>query len=366
MRNHYLILILALFPLSLAAKDQLIKVATFDSGFGGYFTAKEIEKEARKLSEIYTARFQITHYGDTANLPYGEKSSDQITNFASKGISYAFNEGAQEVFIACNTASTQFDAIKKVLEKSNPGRGSKTFSIIQSSVGELKRLIDRAFLQKKVVRVAILATPFTVKNMAYVTALAQAYGLPEPRPQIKSETLKRWYTAKGTKIENTSSFNRLIMPDGKIIEVHQLGPGNWVDMIEHAADKSTQEKAVASDLNLLKPQSPFDVVGEFCTHFPVFDHMIKSTALKNGIITKETAFIQQGPLMAGIFKDIMLERLQGNRRKVALDKLQKGQMIESTRPTIYLSGQNLEETRELSRTVFSEDPVPAVEHRNFK
>src|SRR5665647_1226735 len=170
-----LLLVLCLLPQLGLAQGRLIKVATFDSGFGGYFTAKEIEREGRAMVKTHEMQLTVTHYGDTANAPYGEKTPEQIAAFTAKGISRAFADGAEEVFIACNTASTQFEAVKKLLNQEKPGLGEKIVSIIDSSVTEMKRLIDQRLKVKSVVQVGILATPATVTAMAYPRALAQAY-----------------------------------------------------------------------------------------------------------------------------------------------------------------------------------------------
>lgn len=122
--------------------DEVIHVATFDSGFGGYFTAKSIEQAGRAMEQQYAVHFSIDHYGDSLNAPYGEKTPQQIARFAAQGILRAFKGGAQQVFIACNTASTQYDHIKQILDSTQPGLSSRTISIVESSVAELKRQIE--------------------------------------------------------------------------------------------------------------------------------------------------------------------------------------------------------------------------------
>ena len=42
-----------------------LRVATFDSGFGGYLTAKSIEVTAASLLQHYDTAITIRHYGDT-------------------------------------------------------------------------------------------------------------------------------------------------------------------------------------------------------------------------------------------------------------------------------------------------------------
>ncbi len=361
----FLLVLLALSPLRLLAEDQLIQVATFDSGFGGFFTAKEIEREARGLAQTHQARFKLTHYGDTANAPYGEKTPAEIARFAAKGISRAFADGAEDVFIACNTASTQYEAIKKILNEEKPGLGDRTISIIESSVSELKRQIEERFQRKKTVRVGVLATPATVRAMSYPRALARAFDLPYVEAKPLNHTQDRWYTKKGKTLESAVSTHTLRFPDGRTVELYQIGPGNWVDMIEHAAPVELQKASVRNDLKFLAPKVEFDVVGEFCTHFPVFDEYIKATSLELKLATPQTTYIKQGPLMAGIFKDLITQRLAAKKRTVALGPEEKQKLEEALRPAIFISGKNVEETKSLSRKVFPGDPVPAVTEKKF-
>lgn len=352
------ILLLVILFSNLALASEEVKVATFDSGFGGFFTTKEIEKEARKLTLTHDVKFTLTHYGDTKNAPYGEKTPEQISTLASKGVGTAFTDGAEEVFIACNTASTQFAPIKEILGK---GKSDHVISIIESSVTELKRLIDEKLKKESVVRVAILATPFTVRNMIYPKALAKAYGIAEPVANLNMSEDKRWYVQKGGTTPVITSVNTFALPGKKKIEVHQLGPGNWVEMIEYGAPADIQQMMVEKDMKRLSPSKPYDVVGEFCTHFPVFDPFIKAKGIENKITSKETSYIQQGPLMARIFRERMLVRLEKHKRKTDLKEIDKAALT----PAIYISGDNLDETRELSQNVFPHDPLPMVKKKDF-
>lgn len=59
----------------------------------------------------YNVAITIRHYGDTKNAPYGEKTPEQIAALASAGVIKTLADGADLVFIACNTASTQYHAI---------------------------------------------------------------------------------------------------------------------------------------------------------------------------------------------------------------------------------------------------------------
>lgn len=346
-------------------KDRHFTIATFDSGFGGYFTAKEIEKESHDLRQNYQAQFTINHYGDTKNAPYGEKSFEDIAQFAAQGIRTAFNGGADKVFIACNTASTQFDRIREILDAQTPGLSKNVVSIIETSVTELKRLIDVRFQSQKHVRAGIFATPATQKAAAYPKALAKAYGVTLPTYELSSLEKPRWYQLKGKSIQNVWGHVTLAIPPDRSIDLYFMGPGNWVDMIEHGAKVEEKSKMIGEDLKIFSEKfassQPLDVVGEFCTHYPAVDALIREQGASINLINADTKFIKQGPLMGQLFKSMMLSDLVKQKRKQPRSTL----LASDERARIFISGTNVDETKELARSIFSTDPVPSVTQLDF-
>jgi glutamate racemase len=73
-------------------------IGIFDSGIGGLTVANAISKAMPNETLVY--------FGDTAHLPYGEKSKDLIKEY-SLGITKFLLEEKQckAIVIACNTAS---------------------------------------------------------------------------------------------------------------------------------------------------------------------------------------------------------------------------------------------------------------------
>ena len=343
-------------------KQDVVKVATFDSGFGGFFTAKEIEKQACDLSQKGYGPFDIAHYGDTTNIPYGEKSPDQIATFATEGILAAFKDGYKDVYIACNTASTQFDKIKENLRSVNPSYANHVYSIIEISVKETMKTVSKKLKTQDVVTIAVMATPAAIRSENYPKFYAKALNH-EFRPgEFKKVTQDRWLkaTGKSPTIDSYTYMTEVSLGPKKKVIIYQLSPANWVEMIENGAPDAEKAAAVKNDLTLLtsqiKPDAVFDVVGEFCTHYPVFDAMIQKELKALGKVAPDAPFIVQGPLFAELFREHFMQRKP--------TKSSQSVAAPST-PAIYLSGTNIEATKELVKKIWPNDPAPIIERKEF-
>lgn len=341
-------------------KETVVKVATFDSGFGGFFTAKEIEKQADLLSGQGYGPFDIAHYGDTARAPYGEKTPEQIAQFTSQTILSAFNDGYKDVYIACNTASTQYPRIKELVGEVRPEYANHIYSIIDVSVKEVMKTVSEKLKTHDVVTVAVLATPATVKSENYPRFLAKALNAPFKPGEFTKITQPRWLKTKDDTIDSYSYVNEINLGAKKKVVIYQFAPANWVDMIEHGASDKEKLEAINNDVKLLtneaKPNAVFDVVGEFCTHYPVFDSMIQNQMKTLGKTTADAPFIVQGPLMGNLFKEQFLKK----------HPLKASQPVTPpTTPHIYLSGTNIESTQNLVKKIFPNDPAPIIERKSF-
>ena len=73
-------------------------IGIFDSGIGGLTIANAIRNRLPSESLIY--------YGDTAHLPYGEKSADAIRYYALRISKFLLDKNCKIIVIACNSASS--------------------------------------------------------------------------------------------------------------------------------------------------------------------------------------------------------------------------------------------------------------------
>ena len=72
-------------------------IGIFDSGIGGLTVAQAISRNLPNEQFIY--------FGDTAHLPYGDKSKESIQRYSKKISGFLLESGCKAIVIACNTAS---------------------------------------------------------------------------------------------------------------------------------------------------------------------------------------------------------------------------------------------------------------------
>lgn len=72
-------------------------IGVFDSGVGGLTVAREIMRHLPNENIVY--------FGDTARVPYGSKSRDNIIRYSRQIINFLKTKNVKAIVIACNTAS---------------------------------------------------------------------------------------------------------------------------------------------------------------------------------------------------------------------------------------------------------------------
>lgn len=88
-------------------------IGIFDSGIGGLTVAKAIKSILPNENFIY--------FGDTAHLPYGEKSPQAIIAYSKKITEFLVSFNCKMVVIACNTASSYaYDILREILPDNIP------------------------------------------------------------------------------------------------------------------------------------------------------------------------------------------------------------------------------------------------------
>lgn len=334
-----------------------LKLATFDSGFGGFFTAKCMSDQAPDLLKKYNAVISITHYGDSKNAPYGNKPPEEIARLTELGVEKALGDGAEVVVIACNTASTQYPAVIENIKQKHPGMEQHVLSIITPTISAIKELLDRRLVANDTATLAIFATPATVKSMTYPTKLAEIYQGNLENGALQEMRQNDWKDSS-RHVANFFSRSFMQLPDKKTIFIYQFAPGNWVSMIEEGAPDDVKQRLVQDDvrqfLERLSPDHALDVVGLFCTHYPVFKSIIGNKVMESTHASPSTHFVEQGDFAATVAYNAISSLYMGKTRDVQISEQDLNRLIERARPKIAISGDNVAQTKNLVRTIFPE------------
>jgi glutamate racemase len=135
--------------------DANMKIGFFDSGLGGLTVLREVVKHLPQYDYIY--------FGDTANLPYGDKTENEIYELTKAAITELFDRDCLIVVVACNTASSE--TLRKLqdtfLKASYPDR--RVLGVIIPTLEVL--------LEQTPNRTILLATKRTVESGKYEVEL---------------------------------------------------------------------------------------------------------------------------------------------------------------------------------------------------
>ena len=130
-------------------KEQPIGI--FDSGVGGLTVAHAIKQILPGESLVY--------FGDTAHLPYGDKSAESIKQYSRKITEFLLGNNSKVVLVACNSASASaFDTLKKEF-----GKQTILIDVIDPVVDYLST--------RKFERIGVIGTKRTISSGTYENKL---------------------------------------------------------------------------------------------------------------------------------------------------------------------------------------------------
>ncbi len=132
------------------------RIGVFDSGLGGLTVLRALQTHLPQESYLY--------FGDTAHLPYGERSAEEIITFVRQILAWMQRAGVKLGVMACNTSSAL--ALEQVRQEFD-------FPII----GLILPAAQVA--AKKGRRIGVIATSATVHSQSYPQALL------EQNPKLK-------------------------------------------------------------------------------------------------------------------------------------------------------------------------------------
>lgn len=145
-------------------KEQMgAPIGIFDSGIGGLTVVRALAAALPSEDLLYV--------GDTAHLPYGEKSLLAVREYALRISEYLYERGCKLVVIACNTASA---AAREELRRHWAGR-MRIVDVISPLVEDIA---GRNFK-----KIGVIATKATIRSDVY------ARSLHELRPDVEVYSL---------------------------------------------------------------------------------------------------------------------------------------------------------------------------------
>ncbi len=132
------------------SRMQNLSIGMFDSGIGGLTVLKEVRDLLPGEDIIYL--------GDTARVPYGNKSPYTVTRYALETALFLLAKGIKALVIACNTSSA---LSLNILKKKLP---IPVFGVIDPAA-------QAAVRQTRGKTIGVIGTKATVKSMAYERAV---------------------------------------------------------------------------------------------------------------------------------------------------------------------------------------------------
>lgn len=106
--------------------DSSAPIGIFDSGIGGMTVARAVTRLLPKENTIY--------FGDTAHLPYGDKSTAAIQAYSIKICNVLLQQNCKLILIACNSAS----AAAYELAREYIGSKARVLNVIDPVVDYIK------------------------------------------------------------------------------------------------------------------------------------------------------------------------------------------------------------------------------------
>lgn len=265
-------------------------IGIFDSGVGGLTVAREIMRQIPNEKLVY--------FGDTARVPYGNKSKDTITRYSRQIVRFLKTQDIKAIVVACNTASAYaLDTIEKELDI--------------PIIGVVKPGANAATQATSNKKVGVIATPGTISSKIYSEYIAgidrdiQVIGKACPlfvplveegllQDPVTDEIAMRYLSELidldiDTLILGCTHYPLIRSTIGKVM-------GEHVTLVNPAYETAKELKELLEEKDLLNPNKPElgnnqyrFFVSDGAEKFKVFANSI----LKYGILSAKTINIEE-------------------------------------------------------------------------
>ena len=215
-------------------------IGVFDSGVGGLTVVSALSNALPNESIYYV--------GDTARVPYGNKSKDRIQQYSEEIIEWLIKKDCKMIIIACNTASSlAIDYLEK------------NFSL--PIIGVIDPGVQLALSRTKTQSIGVTGTHATIQSNAYGEKLKSI------RPKI-------------------NIFN-------------QSCP-LFVPLVEEGLTKGPITKLVVESYLSHFKNTDVDTLILGCTHYPILTAVIKD------VVGKNISLVDSGKATAEVVMDLSL------------------------------------------------------------
>ena len=140
-------------------------IGVFDSGVGGLTVAREVMRQLPDENIVY--------FGDTARVPYGSKSKDNIIRYCRQIIRFLLTKDVKAIVIACNTATAlALDVVQKEFEL--------------PIIGVIEPGARAAVMESRNKNIGVIGTEATISSQMYTKVIQgmdpemKVYGKPCP------------------------------------------------------------------------------------------------------------------------------------------------------------------------------------------
>lgn len=205
-------------------------IGLFDSGIGGLSVLKQFIKFLPNENYIYL--------GDTARVPYGNKSVTTVKRYASECTNFLLSKKVKLIVVACNTVSSV--AIEEVSSHSDVPVIGMIFPAAIASIRSTRNG-----------KIGVIGTRATIESNAYTKAILSI--------------------TKSASVENENTINSLEPNElkEKNITVYNKACPLFVPLVEEGLMNHQATRLIAQEyLEPLKSQN-IDTLVLGCTHYPL-------------------------------------------------------------------------------------------------
>ena len=224
-----------------------LPIGIFDSGLGGLTVLKEIERILPKESIIY--------FGDTARVPYGNKSKNTIIRFSTENILFLLRKKVKIIVVACNTSSSlALGSLKEI------------FTV--PLIGVIQAGVEKACAVCRGKGIGIIGTKSTISSRSYQENVAAVNSI-NPVRKCPDEVLGSALTKAVYLPTSRKSAERF----SNGIKVYARACPLFVPLVE---ENLTDGKIVdlAVKMYLADFRGKIDTLILGCTHYPLLEKPI--------------------------------------------------------------------------------------------